>query len=173
MEKKTLDALTVAVSQGDESAFETLYEKTKRGVFAFAYSYLRNYADAEDALQETFITIKQKAYLYKPQTDARAWILQITKNLCLDELRKRKRRQESSIEREEPSVSPTVSTLDELTNILSEKEKEIVILHAVWDYKHREIAKMKGLPLGTVTWIYNTALKKLRKAHENEKEDGQ
>ena len=53
-----------------------------------------------------------------------------------------------------------------MTRSLSAEEKEIVLLHAVWDYKHREIAKMLSLPLGTVTWKYKKALKKLKKEWE-------
>lgn len=53
-----------------------------------------------------------------------------------------------------------------MTKCLDETEREIVLLHAVWGYKHREIAQMKGMPLGTVTWKYNAALEKLRKEWE-------
>lgn len=64
------------------------------------------------------------------------------------------------------SVEPNLPYLDELTATLTEEEREIVIMHAVWGYKHKEIAKEKGLPLGTVTWKYNEAIKKLRKEIE-------
>ncbi len=169
MEKKELDALMQKVACGDEKAFEILYQKTARGVFAFAYSYLRQFADAEDATQEAFIIVKQKAYSYRAGTDVRAWLFQIVKNLCLDELRKRKLRAEKEGEiLQEPYAEPRLPYLDELTKNLSEKEREIVLLHAVWGYKHREIAQMKDLPLGTVTWIYKRALEKLKKQHEKE-----
>lgn len=55
-----------------------------------------------------------------------------------------------------------------MTKTLGETEREIVLLHAVWGYKHREIARMTGLPLGTVTWKYKTALEKLRREWEAE-----
>lgn len=172
MEKKELDAWMKKVAYGDEKAFETLYEQTFRGVFAFAYSYLRNFADAEDVTQETFISVKQKAGSYRAGTDVRAWLFQITKNLCLDELRRRKLRaqKEDGVLRE-TYADPRIPYLDELTESLSDKEREIVILHAVWGYKHREIAEMKDLPLGTVTWIYKTALKKLKAQQENNKKE--
>jgi len=96
MNKKELDLLMRKIAVGDDNAFALLYEKTKRGIFAFVYSYLQNYADTEDVMQETFIAVKQKAKLYKPNTDARAWLLQIAKNLSLDELRKRKQRIEKA-----------------------------------------------------------------------------
>ena len=165
MYERRLDNLMKEVTQGSERAFEELYEGMKRGVFALAYSYLRNYEDAEDVLQQTFLTVKRKAYLYRVGTDARAWIFQIAKNAALDELRKRKQRKEGELLREEGVETPVVF-LDELTARLSEEEREIVIMHAVWGYKHKEIAEEKGLPLGTVTWKYNEAIKKLRKEQE-------
>ena len=165
MYERRLDNLMKEVTQGSERAFEELYEGMKRGVFALAYSYLRNYEDAEDVLQQTFLTVKRKAYLYRVGTDARAWIFQIAKNAALDELRKRKQRKEGELLQEEGVETPVVF-LDELTARLSEEEREIVIMKAVWGYKHKEIAEEKGLPLGTVTWKYNEAIKKLRKEQE-------
>ena len=140
--------------------------RSKRACLLFAYSYLRCAADAEDVTEEVFFAVKRKAYLYRPGTDARAWIFQIAKNLSLDELRRRKRRAEPLEEAGEPAVPPRLPALDLLTKCLDETEREIVLLHAVWGYKHREIAQMKGMPLGTVTWKYNAALEKLRKEWE-------
>ena len=79
MYERRLDNLMKEVTQGSERAFEELYEGMKRGVFALAYSYLRNYEDAEDVLQQTFLTVKRKAYLYRVGTDARAWIFSNSK----------------------------------------------------------------------------------------------
>lgn len=169
MNKQGLDALMTDVSKGDNDAFARLYEETRKGVFAFAYSYLRSAADAEDVTQEVFLAVKRKAYLYKPGTDVRAWIFQIAKNLSLDELRKRKRRGGSLEDvKREPAAEPRLPALDLMTRVLDETEREIVLLHAVWNYKHREIAEMKGLPLGTVTWKYKAATEKLKKDWEEE-----
>lgn len=167
MDKRQIDELMTKVAAGDNGAFLRLYEETRRGVYAFAYSYLGNRADAEDLAQEVYLSVKCKAYLYRPGTDARAWLFQVAKNLCLDELRRRKRRAHPLDDLpQEPSVQPRLPALDLMTRSLSAEEKEIVLLHAVWDYKHREIAKMLSLPLGTVTWKYKKALKKLKKEWE-------
>ena len=60
------------------------------------------------------------------------------------------------------------SALDYLLGALTEEEREIVVLHVFWGYKHREIAERLSLPLGTVTWKYSTALKKLEKYEEEQ-----
>ena len=85
MNKREMDTLMKKVAEGDNDAFAQLYGAAARGVLAFAYSYLRNYADAEDVTEEVFFTVKKKAYLYRAGTDARAWLFQIAKNLSLDE----------------------------------------------------------------------------------------
>ncbi len=164
MNKFRLDNEMRLVVQGDDRAFERLYEGMKRGVFAFAYTYLGNAADAEDVVQETFLQVKRRADSYRLGSDVRAWVFQIAKNQSLDALRRRKRYDELSMEVcVDVGKEQTFPMLDEMTACLTDEEKEIVLLHAVWDYKHREIAKMLALPLGTVTWKYNEAMKKLRK----------
>lgn len=166
MNKQRLDSLMAKVVRGDNDAFAALYGEMKRGVFAFAYSYLKNYADAEDATEEVFLAVKRKAFLYKPGTDVRAWVFQIAKNVSLDELRRRKRLTDLDSIGEKGAAEPRLPALDLMTRSLGEEEREIVLLHAVWGYKHREIAEMKALPLGTVTWKYKTAVEKLRKDWE-------
>ena len=52
--------------------------------------------------------------------------------------------------------------LEKLFGVLSDDEKQIVILHIAAGLKHRETAQLLGLPLGTVISKYNRALKKLR-----------
>ena len=90
MNKKELDLLMRKIAVGDDNAFALLYEKTKRGIFAFVYSYLQNYADTEDAMQTVYLKIKTGISSYRTGTNGRAWILQIAKNTALDFLRKRK-----------------------------------------------------------------------------------
>ena len=107
-----LNKLLIAIKNGDNSAFTKLYENTKRGVFAFIYSYLKNYADAEDAMQTVYVKIKSGINGYKEGTNARAWILQIAKNHAINVLNKNNReipldesREESASPFEETSVT--------------------------------------------------------------------
>ena len=52
--------------------------------------------------------------------------------------------------------------LEKALKILSRKEKTVLILHAVSGYKHKEIANILNLPLGTVLYEYSEAIKKLK-----------
>ena len=162
------DCLLTEVAEGDNACFERLYRETAKGVYAFAFSYLGERESAEDVMQTAFLQVKRRAYTYRGG-NARAWLLQIVKNLCIDELRRRKRfRCEPEDAMSETPARESGSALDYLLGALTEEEREIVVLHVFWGYRHREIAERLSLPLGTVTWKYSAALKKLEKYEEEQ-----
>lgn len=170
MSKKELDRLLVRVSEGDNAAFEALYEQTKRGVYSFLYTYFHNAADTEDGMQSVYLNIKKGIHTYRHGSNATAWILQIAKNLALNELNKKKR----EVPTEEIDLGSTpyeggrVEIMDLMERILTEEEQRIVTLHVLWDYKHREIAEILNCPTGTVTSKYKRSIEKLRKSLKEE-----
>ncbi len=176
MNKREIDVALCKIAQGDNVAFEQLYSETKGGVFAFLFSYFNNYADCEDAMQTVYLKIKQSASLYKPGTNGLAWILQIAKNTALNQLRSRAAAQRTSAATttDEPAFEQDLalrSTLFVLMRkVLDEEENRIVVLHVVWQYKHREIAQQLNCPVGTVTSKYKRAIKKIKIALKEEQQ---
>ena len=163
MSKKKVERLLVSVSEGDEEAFEELYMCTRRGVFAFLYAYMHNYHDAEDLMQSVYLKIKMNISSYTQNGSGLAWILQIAKNLALNELSKKKRQ----IDAEDRDIADDTpfeygAVADIMYRCLSEDEQRIIILHVIYGYKHREIGKILGIPLGTVTSKYKRAIEKLK-----------
>jgi RNA polymerase sigma-70 factor (ECF subfamily) len=61
--------------------------------------------------------------------------------------------------------SPLLSIIK---NELNESEAQIITLHLVSGFKHREIADMLGKPLGTVLWTYKNALNKIKEKYKEE-----
>ena len=164
MSARELDVLLIRIANGDNAAFEEFYARTSRGVYAFVYTYFHNSADTEDVMQTVYLKLKKSVSSYKKGTNGRAWLLQIAKNQALDELRKRRR--EVSIEQIELVADDKFdegTVTDAMRRVLSEEEQRIVTLHVLWEYKHREIAKMLGCPTGTVTSTYKRAIEKLKK----------
>ena len=166
MQKSEINELLKDVQRQDKVAFENLFNKCKNGVFSFLSTYTKDYQSAEDLLQETFIKVKLNAQSYKAGTNASAWILQIAKNTAIDFLRKEKK----TVDIEQVVLADKRQDADEalvlhnaLNNHLKDNERQIVLLHIVYGYKHREIAKILGIPVGTVLWKYNAALKRLKK----------
>jgi len=168
--KSELDSLLSAIACDDKNALSKLYTLTSAAVYSFALSILRNEEDAKDVLQDTFVTVYRQASGYCPRGNPMAWILTIAKNLCLMQLRQRKKTADTPLEDLAFSLAAPegVSTEDKLViegclNRLTGEERQIVILHAVAGIKHREIAKLLDLALPTVLSKYNRALKKMRK----------
>ena len=163
------DTLISRISEGDKEAFTALYKLTAQSIYAYALSILKNPEDAEDVLQDTFLKIRSAAHLYKPQGKLLAWILTISKNLCMMKLRRRKYLSPSPFE--EISVKSVMNNIDDIEdqlvlttalNILNDDECQIIILHAVTGWKHREIADLLHLPVSTVLSKYHRGLKKLK-----------
>ncbi|MBQ9709130.1 MAG: sigma-70 family RNA polymerase sigma factor [Clostridia bacterium] len=164
MTRAETDRLLQRISHGDNAAFEELYVKTRRGVYAFLYTYVQRSADAEDLMQTVYLKVKTNISQYRHGTNGSAWILQIAKNLALNELKKSSRLQLSDevIGTSDTFEYGTVS--DAMRRTLSEEEQRIITLHVLWGYRHREIADMLGCPTGTVTSKYKRAIKKMKEA---------
>ena len=64
--------------------------------------------------------------------------------------------------------SPIIAVMNK---VLGDEERQIVTLHVIAGFKHREIAEMLDKPLGTVLWAYNNALAKMKKQLEKEMRD--
>ncbi|MDD6341447.1 MAG: sigma-70 family RNA polymerase sigma factor [Eubacteriales bacterium] len=167
----------LAVARNGPDALRRLYEKTSKGVYAYALSLLKNAHDAEDVCQETFLSIYDKAGDYEPQGKPMAWIITVAKRHALTVLRKE--RGKSYIEEAEKAnaeaFSRTENTeqrllLQAATEVLNDDERQIVMLKAVAGMKAREIGKILGMPLNTVLSKYHRAIGKMRLYIE--KEDG-
>lgn len=172
LELRKLKKDMIRLQGGDINALESIYELTRRGVFSFVLPILRDYDKAEDIMQQTYVQIYEKIDQYDKSKNPQNWILTIAKNLALNEINKDNRELSTdfmdavngdkvfSFDRNEYDTP----TIDLANKILTPSEFQIVMLFAVGEYKHREIAEILDLPLGTVTWKYSSAINKLKKA---------
>lgn len=158
---------------GDASAFDEIYNRTRKSVFYVALSILRDKALAEDVMQTTFIRVLKSIQSYTIGTNASAWIIKIAKNEALNI--KKVRMREQSVDGNENLTLFGVSepdTYGELTDLakrlLADDEFLILMLVTACGYKRKEIGKMFDMPIPTVTWKYQNALLKLRNALEKE-----
>ena len=84
-------ALVSRCRQGDDLAWEQLVRSCQGRVNALAYHYMGGVEPARDLTQEVFVRIYQQLGTYKGD-GFMAWLLRITRNLCIDQLRRRKAR---------------------------------------------------------------------------------
>ena len=165
--------LIIRMASNDGAAFRELYQQTSGVVYGFAMSILRNKHDAEDVMHDAFIKIYSSAVTYRPSGNPMAWILTIVRNLCLNKIRAGKVCEDLSEYYDLAGSSNDNETmldrmvLETAMSVLDAEERQIVILHAMTGFRHREIAEVLDLPTGTVLSKYNRALKKMRKEMES------
>lgn len=171
MSKEKLNKLLISIGKGNEQAFEEFYYETYRGIYALIYPYFNNNLETEDLIQDIYILVKDKAYMYKKNTDARAWLFQLAKNTALNKIKKIKSDNNrvntyyeiNNQKEEKVDIDKHDEILKIMKKVLTEDEYNIVIKYIVFSLKHKEIAKEMDIPLGTVLSKYQTALKKVRK----------
>ena len=165
--------LIIRMASNDGAAFRELYQQTSGVVYGFAMSILRNKHDAEDVMHDAFIKIYSGAVTYRPSGNPMAWILTIVRNLCLNKIRAGRVCEDlSEYDDLAGSSNDSEDMLDRMVletamSVLDAEERQIVVLHAMTGFKHREIAEILDLPTGTVLSKYNRALKKMRKKMES------
>jgi RNA polymerase sigma-70 factor, ECF subfamily len=165
--------------RGDRAALETLYERYARAVLGLALRRLGDRGRAEDAVQETFVSIWRAARTYDPARGAGApWLFAVARNAIVDRSRART---ETPIEvPEEPSAESGPHERAELSwtrwrvhralEGLPQKEREVIEL-AYWrGLSQSEVATALGIPLGTVKTRTRSALQRLSHILEGELE---
>ncbi|MGF7141776.1 RNA polymerase sigma-70 factor (ECF subfamily) [Anaerotaenia torta] len=158
-----MDGLMIQISKKDMDALQEFYMEMNKAVYGLAYVITKSPYDAEDIMQSTFIKIWDKAYQYRPSTNAKAWTMKIARNLALTKLKDSKRFVELNTELPSEDAFMKTIHLQELNTLLSalkKDEREIVILYSA-GFSHKEISDIVKKPYSTVRWKYSNAINKL------------
>ena len=142
--------------------FDNIYEEYFDRVYYKVLSVVKNDDDAEDICQETFISVYKNLSKFREESNIYTWIYRIAINKTYDFFKKRKLEFEINddvLSLPEDINFDTKVILEEKIKLISEKEKEIVVLKDIYGYKLKEIAEMKNMNLSTVKSVYYKALK--------------
>ncbi len=144
--------------------FENLLEAERRSVERFVRFRMSSKADADDVLQEVFLTAYQKFSQLKNKEAFKAWIISIARNKCNDYFRRKATQHEFSIdELTEKELSDgrygasVVNIVRETLSLLGDKDKQILYLYFWKEMQQSEIAKRLHIPVGTVKSRLHTA----------------
>lgn len=167
--------------EGDSGAFEELVAPYQQGIINHAYMIFRNNEDALDMAQNTLVKAFVSLKNFNGQSSFKTWLYKIATNVCLDEMRRRKRRiktvslvtdenMDVELEIADESKNPEkIAGKNELKNAVMaamgelEAEYRVVIsLRELAGMDYGEIAKTLSLPLGTVKSRINRARKQLK-----------
>ncbi len=159
-------------SEGDSAAFGQLVFRYRRAAYAVALSVTRRHEDAEDAAQEAFIAALARIEECRNPEKFAGWFLTIVRNRSRNLLRRERIRSSEPIPITIPSREPGPEKVSERTDlrarlrdaleVLSQVQREIVLLHDLEGWKHREIAERLDMPSGTVRSHLHYARKQLR-----------
>lgn len=170
--------LAVGVSQ-DRRAFNQLFERFNKRIFAMGMKLTRNEQLAHDLVQEALMTVWTKAPLYDlDRGTAQSWIFTLTRNRCFDMLRKKKRQpqtvsaddiwpQESDAEmsfvhEEQGSQAVEVAQIERLYEHLPTAQQAVIEQIYILDRTHEEAAAALAIPLGTLKSRLRLGVAKLR-----------
>jgi len=165
-----LESSIKRLKRGDQAAFNDIYEYTYRKIFFIVLPIIKDKSLAEDIMQDTYLKFLEKLYDYKAKNSL-AYILTIAKNLAINMYNKRKREyrydttdiDEFSYEEYIEFNLENEEIVKSALAILNKTERNVFLLHNLENLKHKEIALIMDKPLGTITWTYQQAIRKMRK----------
>lgn len=189
---ETDEQLMEALDAGDDQALAELVERYQNDIFRFCLHYLKNIEVAKEMAQETFLRIYTARSRFEVSRKFKPWMLCIARNLCLNELKRRKMVQMETLEeyassaREEsgeilraPEDSPYELLLTQerhryllgVLDALPEESREIVVLRYFQKLSAREIADIVDSTEGAVRTRLHRILKQMRDGFTLDRDD--
>lgn len=179
MDKEIVDK----VIKGDKDAFEYIIDKYTKMIYNISYRIFNNQADAEDMTQETFVKVYKNIYKCEGKQSIKTWVYTLAYNTCIDEIRKRKGKNNLSLDKkietddgdvflEMASDENTPEKLfinkeglleiENAINRLNVTNKTLIFLRDIKGFSYNEISEIMGINLGTVKSRISRARKALK-----------
>jgi RNA polymerase sigma-70 factor (ECF subfamily) len=174
------EQLLLKVAEGSRPAFAALYERFSTPLYSLALKILANETEAQDLLQEVFLSVWNKAATYRVERgSAFSWVVAQVRNRAIDRIRSRRRRGEL-LEENAPDLEPSGSVVpsssenyeksDRARHVrsalsqLSEEQREVLRLAFFEGLTQVEIAEKLEEPLGTIKARAYRGMARLREA---------
>ena len=177
MTEAAFDACILAILNGDKQGLKTIYDEYLDYIYRIVYGVVGRKEDAEDITSDFFIKLWQQAGKFKSGSGHKAYLATMARNMAIDHMRKYKKEILESFTQEsedEPVFEPAgkENTEDEVLENLSIKEaisrlnpaeQQVINMKVLSEMTFAEISASLNVPMGTVTWRYREAIKKLRR----------
>lgn len=151
----------IAGCSSSRECLSELYIMFKKSVFAVAYSITSDYHLSEDCVAETFIRLTQLKKFDPKKGDGKGVILTVARNVALEIRRSHQNLQQDAVIRNYGEADKIVENslfVDHLLAFLTEKQKQIVVLHCCSELTFKEIAKIMKRPESTIKSRYKKAM---------------
>ncbi len=168
------DLLITQLCQGNEKAFERIYELYSRSIYGIIFSIIRDEEVSEEILQDVFLKIWHEASSYDPEKGRFfTWILNIARNASIDKLRSKEFKNSqmnvkgeyfSDILESGNAVTGKIDAigLQKYIDILGPMCKKLIDMLFFKGFTQKESAKELQIPLGTVKTRNRMCINKLR-----------
>lgn len=159
----------VAGCRKQDSKIQNLvYQTHAPKVFGICKRYMKDRENAEEAAMNAFLTVFRKIESFRNEGSFEGWILRITVNCCLMELRKKNNftiefAENSGSVQNEVHDHLDQDDIEKMLRTLPEGARIVFNLYAIEGYKHHEIAEKLGISEGTSKSQLNYAKEKLKK----------
>ena len=153
-----VDALVRRAQGGDRDAFHELYRAHVGRVYALCLRMTADQVEAEELTQDVFIRAWRKLALFRGDAAFSSWLHRLAANVVLAAKRSEKRQRARVFTTGDPSLFETSGTepnhdlsmdLERALAALPPRAREVLVLHDIEGYRHREIASMMGIAPGT------------------------
>lgn len=160
---------SLSTSERNES-FSLIYDKYRYLVYYVSFDILKNEEEAKDVTSETFLKMYEKRREFMSESKLKYFLLVMAKNLSINRYRQRKDHleylDETSGNEEEKDIS---LYLEKFKDILDQDEYSYIVLHLVYEFSFKEIAKANHKTTSTVSSKYRRGLAKLRAYYGGER----
>ncbi len=172
------EELMPLIGEKDPDAFEVFYDRHGGVAYSLAYRIVGEKAAAEDVTQEAFISIwRSGARFDRARGSVRSWMLSIVRNRAIDALRSRagkapkltfdddavlEQRPSGELTEEEAMRRETATEIKGALGELPGAQSKVIELAYFGGFSQSEIARMLGVPLGTVKGRMRLGLEKIR-----------
>ncbi len=168
-------ALLRRIEQQDETALAVLYAQYGTAVYSLVLKITQNETLAQEILQDTFLKVWHKPKAWDAaKGEFHSWLLTTARYTAIDRIRQEWRRTGKDIElnddvmADDDALTPGDSEhMQSLINQLPDEQRTLIELAYFKGMKHRELAQLLDLPLGTVKTRLRLGLQKLRKSLED------
>ena len=129
-----------------------IYSRHSKTVYRVCFAYMKNPADTEDAVQDTFFRLIKSGPAFESEEHEKAWLIRTAANICKNTLKHWWRKRESIDDHYDLAVSDHIETDDVLKAVmeLPEKYKTVVYLYYYEGYPSKTIADILKKPQSTI-----------------------
>jgi RNA polymerase sigma factor (sigma-70 family) len=178
--------LVARVRRGDDRAFEALYRRYHRRIYAYVVGMVKDHGRAEDVTQEVFVSGLRRMRQTERPIAFKPWIYEIAKNACIDAFRRSRRAEEVSYDAEDglapgdygklvgsgPSPDDALNAKEDIAHLqgafggLSDMHHEILVMRELEGLSYRDIGDRLGLSRPAVESTLFRARKRLTEEYD-------